>query len=137
MSVVRNRCALALLPNGKVLVTGGETSNQLLSSAELYDPATNSWSPAAPMQHTRSMHTLTALSNGYVLAVGGMGTAQTQTEIYLPSANAWRIGPPLQAARYGHTATVVNSDKVLVVGGRWFGSGDLSSAELFSLSGTF
>ncbi|MFP2911540.1 Ig-like domain-containing protein, partial [Pyxidicoccus sp. 3LFB2] len=36
-----------LLPSGKVLVTGGLSSTGSLSSAELYNPATNTWALAA------------------------------------------------------------------------------------------
>ena len=47
-----------LLPNGKVLVAGG-VSDQLvsLSSAELYDPATGTWSSdRQPGHRTRTSH---------------------------------------------------------------------------------
>src|SRR5439155_9220780 len=44
----------ALLPDGRVLVAGGANqAGTALASVELYDPATNTWSPAAPMNAAR------------------------------------------------------------------------------------
>jgi len=49
MSVARALHTATLLPNGKVLVAGGEDSNQTpLASAELYDPGTGTWTTTAP-----------------------------------------------------------------------------------------
>jgi len=58
----------ALLASGKVLIIGGYGS---LTSAELYDPATNSWSAAGNMQSGRACPTSTRLTDGKVLVVGG------------------------------------------------------------------
>ena len=41
----------------RVLVTGGSAGSTVLGSAELYDPAQNAWSPAAPMYSLRASHT--------------------------------------------------------------------------------
>jgi len=70
-----------LLPNGKVLVVGGWGTNSSVSeelntfaSAELYDPASGSWSPAGSLSVARSGHTATLLANGQVLVAGGVDT---------------------------------------------------------------
>ena len=61
-----------LLPNGKVLVVGGFTSfNGILASAELYDPASGTWSATGSLATARSYHTATLLPNGKVLVVAG------------------------------------------------------------------
>ena len=61
-----------LLPNGKVLVAGGGSSNASpLASAELYDPATGHWTTTGSLATARSGHTATLLPNGKVLVAGG------------------------------------------------------------------
>jgi hypothetical protein len=64
---------------GQVMVMGGRNaSNPTLSSAELYDPASGSWSGAANLQKGRAVFSATLLSTGpdagSVLVVGGEGT---------------------------------------------------------------
>ena len=54
-SRARNATA-TLLPNGKVLVAGGyDDAKHELASAELYDPAANSWSPTEPLATARRL----------------------------------------------------------------------------------
>src|SRR5262249_7044591 len=61
-----------LLANGKVLVVGGTSDGTTaLSSAELYDPGTNTWSAAGSLGTARDGHTATLLANGKVLVTGG------------------------------------------------------------------
>jgi hypothetical protein len=110
-----------LLSNGKVLVTGGYDCFSILTSVvELYDPATDTWSQAAPMLTPRVEHTATLLRDGRVLVTGGyddnynnLGSA----ELYDPMADAWTAAPPMVAPRSGHTATLLPSGVVLVAGG--------------------
>jgi len=58
-----------LLPNGKVLVAGGDDGDN--TSAELYDPVAGTWSSTGSLNHPRVFHTATLLNSGLVLAVGG------------------------------------------------------------------
>jgi hypothetical protein len=76
-----------LLPNGKVLVAGGTGSSFALASAQLYDPASGTWSPTGSMVSARTGHTATLLSNNKVLVAGGLGTSgpRRDAEIYDPS----------------------------------------------------
>ena len=61
-----------LLPDGRVLVAGGSNNiNGVLASAELYDPAGNSWSSAGSLATGRYAHTATLLPGGRVLVAGG------------------------------------------------------------------
>ena len=61
-----------LLPNGKVLVAGGSIQWLCLSSAELYDPASGTWSGDRQPRHRTRLHTATLLPNGKVLVAGGI-----------------------------------------------------------------
>ena len=58
-----------LLPNGQVLVTGGNFEGP--GSAELYDPTTGTWTRTNSIHPSRSFHTATLLPNGNVLVPGG------------------------------------------------------------------
>ena len=63
-----------LLPDGKVLVTGGFTDSTLVGTdtAEIYDPAKASFlATNKPMVVGRWAHTATLLPDGTVLLVGG------------------------------------------------------------------
>jgi N-acetylneuraminic acid mutarotase len=69
-----------LLPDGRVLVTGGEGADaraggldEPLISAELYDPASGTWSATASLVATPGGYTATLLPDGRVLVAGGSG----------------------------------------------------------------
>ncbi|XXX77104.1 kelch repeat-containing protein [Sorangium sp. So ce134] len=141
MNAARSEHSATLLPSGKVLVAGGlDVENQRflsLESAELYDPATDSWSPTGDMTHARGGHTATLLSNGEVLVVGGEQrvdqvevTVLATAERYDPETGAWTDAAPMHIERYGHTATLLSTGKVLVAGGAIFTDSPVS-AELY------
>jgi N-acetylneuraminic acid mutarotase len=76
MASARSFATATLLPNGKVLVAGGEAAGAVLyptylRTAELFDPATNTWSPAPSMATERAGARATLLSDGRVLVAGG------------------------------------------------------------------
>src|SRR5712691_6023296 len=75
MSVARAKHTATLLADHRVLVVGGTDADYFAFSgyfrtAELYDPATQSWSPAASMNYARINATSTLLPDGRVLVVG-------------------------------------------------------------------
>ena len=124
-----------LLPNGQVLVVGGELG---YVSAELYTPDTGSWRPAKPLIQGRMCHTATLLPNGKVLVVGGYdqfylsGSYELATaELYDPVTGDWSPAEPLGRARAYHTATLLPNGKVLVAGGQGISGFYLASAELY------
>jgi N-acetylneuraminic acid mutarotase len=116
--------ASGVLANGQVLVTGGAGSEDTygftpLSTAGLFDPATNTWTPAASLSAARLQHTATVLQNGSVLVTGGNNTsiALSSAEVYDPSTNAWSSTGTMSSPRYQHTASLLGSGLVLVAGG--------------------
>ena len=78
METSRTFHTATLLGNGMVLVAGGvdEAASTVttLSSAELFDPASGSFSPTADMTAVREAHGATLLVNGQVLITGGLAT---------------------------------------------------------------
>jgi hypothetical protein len=55
-----------------VLVAGGyNDGDSTMAIAELYHPATRSWTTTRPMAVARQEHTATLLKNGEVLVAGG------------------------------------------------------------------
>lgn len=119
----RMRHTATLLPNGKVLVAGGDDANlQHTARAELYDPNNGKWSPTASMNSPRTLHAATILADSRVLIVGGIVctpfcTTLVNAEIYDPNSETWTNTGSLNFARYGHTLTLLRNGKVLVVGG--------------------
>src|SRR5262245_48072889 len=76
MGTMRSLHTATLLEDGRVLVIGGILNRGLsasiaLGSAELWDPATGTFSPAGSLAVARGMHTATLLQDGRVLVAGG------------------------------------------------------------------
>lgn len=85
MAEARLGHTVTLLPDGRVLVTGGlDVDRNPLASAELYNPGTNSWSSAGNMVEARYSPTETLLPSGKVLVAGGqhLDSITASAEIY-------------------------------------------------------
>ncbi len=127
------------LPSGRVLVTGGEGGTSRLftrASAEIYDPATGTWTPTGRMAVARQDQTATLLPDGTVLIAGGSAnrgaTALSSAELYNPATGTFTATGSMAGARLDHTATLLPSGAVLVTGGSpCFGCPSLASAELY------
>jgi N-acetylneuraminic acid mutarotase len=148
MPDARTGQAAALLHSGKVLVAGGQTATADPASpsgytrtAELYDPASDTWSSAGTMSTGRFQPEMTVLEDGRVLVTGGTGDVATgggvngavplaSAEIFDPSSGTWSDAASMSVARALHTATLLPSGKVLVAGG-YDGAHELASAELY------
>jgi hypothetical protein len=111
MNTARGKHVALLLPNGKVLVSGGVATNgTYLPGAELYDPATGTFTAADNMVEARAFHATTLLLNGKVLVIGGKGSGGT----YLASAELYDQGTGFdEAARPVIAMSTVGSNIVL------------------------
>lgn len=128
-----------LLPDGTVLITGGYSSangGESLFSAELYDPATGTFSGAANMVYPHFAHAATLLNDGTVLISGGHylipggGGGDSISEIYDPATGTFAATTGnLLTPRTGHTATLLNDGTVLIAGGS--DSYSLAAAEIY------
>jgi Kelch motif len=133
-----------LLPGGKMLVAGGGTA-----TAELYNPATRTFSATGRMPFAVTGATATLLRDGKVLVAGGMvgglatGRPVARAELYDPSTGTWAATGPMHTARARDTATLLPDGQVLVAGGWCTGrdtrvcalgniGNSLTSAELYN-----
>ena len=142
MAAARSAPAL-LLNSGNVLVAGGYTCDSSgncssLNRAEIYNPASGTFSSAGTMIQSRSAQTMTLLGNGTVLIAGGETctsatscTAQSTAEIYDPVAGTFTATlNNMSAARFGASAVALNSGLVLIAGG-FNGTNFPAAAELY------
>jgi N-acetylneuraminic acid mutarotase len=145
LASVRSGHTATILPNGRVLIAAGSSppigkSNLIPSAtAELYDPASNTWKVAGSLTTARIAHAMTLMSNGQVLVVGGYNGDQilASAEVYEPATDVWTATGALAVARVAHTATLLLNGKVLVAGGDNYGgigAVTYSSAELYNLA---
>ena len=131
-----------LLGNGQVLVVGGWTlapmAFSLVTSAELYDPLTNTWTAAGTQPPQVGYHTATRLADPHqrVLVLGESGGIN-QFALYDPVSNAWTAatnlpaGGPLDL----HTASLLGNGQVLVAGGaNGAGTASLNTTWLYTPS---
>jgi len=131
MGSARAAHTATLLTDGSVLVTGGGTGlstfpPEILRTAEIYHPASNSWTVAAPMEVARSTHSAVRLHDGRVLVVGGTTLASgsplpaaqlEQAEVYDPKRDTWSLAGGGLPALSSEAATLMPNGTVLVTGG--------------------
>jgi len=129
MVTARSGHTLTLLADGRVLAAGGSADNDAshaLTSAELFDPTTGSWSPTGSMTSARTKHIAARLLDGRVLVAGGEAAS---AELYDPATGRWTETGAMHDQRWLFAATRLNDGRVLVEGtGHLMG---MSSAELF------
>ena len=130
MAQARQWHTSTVLKDDRVLLAGGTgASGQALATAELYDPATGTWTSVPSMNTARLRgHTATLLTSGKVLVVGGMVSstmATSSAEIFDPATLKWTAVANNPFQNYAaHQATLLLDGTVLISGGFSFVSGD-------------
>ena len=124
LNTARRDHTATLLSNGKVLVAGGYNGS-LLASAELYDPASGTWTATGSLATARYGHTATLLPNGKVLVAGGEDTSfmsLESSELYDVGLGFSRRWQPEIA-----TATLESDNSLFLTGSRFQGISQASS----------
>lgn len=148
MTQGRAGASATLLQSGKVLVAGGNGGGPtivpppLLPSAELYNPATGTFTLTGSMAVPREAHAAALLVDGRVLIAGGSVSpvieATATAELYGPATGTFTPTGSMTTVRLGFTATLLPNGKVLMAGGNDYSSHILATAELYDpVTGTF
>ena len=108
-----------LLPDGRVLIAGGEGSVLIFASAELYNPKTGTFSPTGSMTTERDQDTATLLADGRVLITGGDDGLKVlaSAEIYDPQTGKFTATGSMTTPRLLHSAILLPDGDVLIAGG--------------------
>jgi hypothetical protein len=130
-------CASRLLDGRVLIVGGGDANANLVKTAEVFDPVTQSFSTTGNLNQTRTGATATLLPNGKVLIAGGQdsgGILLSTSELYDPSSGTFTLTGNMHLPRAQHTATLLSDGKVLLLGS----VRETGNAELFDpASGLF
>jgi hypothetical protein len=138
-----------LLPDGTVLVAGGDvyavtrnTTGPPLSSAQLFDPDSGTWTATSNMSVARETHVAELLPDGTVLVAGGYsvkgGRILVSAERYEPVSVRWFPAANMNVRRAFAAAALLADGRVLVIGGQDSVQGqrnELASAEVYDPSG--
>ncbi|HOX22364.1 MAG TPA: kelch repeat-containing protein, partial [Elusimicrobiales bacterium] len=126
MSSSRGGHTATLIPDGRVLITGGDNGATTHRTTDIYDPGTNLWSPTGSMSVSRTRHTANLLPVGNVLATGGYSqhpsTGATRTaEVYYVNSGQWTPTTSMLSAREAHASVYITTGayagNIMVIGG--------------------
>ncbi len=141
MAAVQEEPTATPLGNGDVLVAGGEDPSQFtpLTTSEVYDPATGTWSLTNGQMHSpREGQVAVELLGGNVLVAGGCtaecdsGQITASAEEFDASSGYWFPLGSMTQARYDPSATVLADGDVLVAGGSDYCCDYYASTDLFT-----
>lgn len=125
----RHGHAIAALLNGDAIVTGGRAINLpgiglISNTGEFFNATINGWTlMKQKMRAARTEHTLARLSNGSVIAAGGVGSvshafnALSTVEIYDPVVGGWSYVSNMSVPRADHGSALLPNGTILIVGG--------------------
>jgi hypothetical protein len=137
MAVARRHHNATLLPDGRVFVAGGTSGPGFnndttpVFAAEMWDPASETWSTMASAQFHRRYHsTSLLLPDGRVLTTGGNQVAQVEvySPPYLFKGTRPRITRAPATAGYGQTVLVETPDAASIAQVTWIRLGAVTHA---------
>ena len=123
MAWARDRPTVTLLPDGSVLIAGGQNGGSEPAQAELFDPKAETFTVLpSPLVTPRMAHSAESLPDGFVLISGGWSTALGATtgsaESYNPRTQMFTALPSVPFGTHDQTLLVFPSGLALVAGGK-------------------
>lgn len=115
----RHGTAVVALPDGSVLVTGGQRHDGTTTNLVERRLPSGEWRTENPMEQARAKHSATLLADGRVLVVGGTSPrslGETSSEVFDPQDGSWTSCAPMVGGEHGHGATLLPDGRVLLVG---------------------
>ena len=109
-----------LLPDGRVIIAGGGTGfNGYSSSAEVFNPATNTFTTVASMGTARAQASSMIMPDGTFLVAGGYSGSATlaTTQRYDGATNTWIAAGSMLNPHYGAVTEMLPGNYVLIAGG--------------------
>jgi len=123
MAVPRDRPTASLLPDGTVLIAGGQNDAVGPHQCEIFDPRTEQFTTIATHLTTARMaHSAVALPDGRVLLAGGwcsdIKATTGSVEIYDPAAQSFTTAPALPQSGHDLALLAFPDGQVLAAGGK-------------------
>jgi N-acetylneuraminic acid mutarotase len=102
--------------DGKIHVIGGGNSESTIADHSVYDPATGSWSEAAPLPRAEGSPAAVAFQRK-LYAIGGRSGTTDYGDVYVyePSSDTWSSGPAIPPR--GTAGAAVFHHAIYVFGG--------------------
>ena len=127
MSTGRNHPSATPLPDGNAIVCAGSSTFPKQTpdaSCDLFDTATNTFSPTGSLHIARTHAAAVVLSDGSPLILGGIddqgsnaGNYEPSGEIYDPAAGTFTVTGGMNALRVAYGSALLPDGRVLLAGG--------------------
>ena len=144
MKETRAFFGIAALPDGKILVAGGEDANDWKDGTEVFDPTTGTWAKVGALPQKRSQMAAVALGDGRVLVCGGESTdgnggyaTLADCATYDATAGTWTPAKSLPAAREKYRISALADGRAFFTGGCKQAPSDQNCSLLFKNAGVY
>lgn len=130
--------------DGKIYVMGGclppssdpgGPPSAILTTVQIYDPGTNTWSTGNAMPVPRHQFSAVPAPNGNIYIIGGTdgNTELNRVDVYNPQTNSWQAASPMSTARRCLASVLGADGKIYAIGGL-AGDASLKTVEVFDLA---